>query len=418
MNLILKNAIIVDSKSKYHFQNKDILIQSGIIKKIDDNIKVKDEKIISFKNLHISNGWFDSSVSFGEPGYEERETLENGLKTSSKSGFTDIILNPNTNPVIDSHSSVSHIYKKTNDSATKVHVLGALTKESLGNDMAELYDMHLAGAIAFGDYKKSLNDSNLMRISLDYVQNFNGLILSYPSDFNLSKEGLMHEGSVSLNLGIKGIPEIAETSILSRDLEILEYTNGRIHFPFISCEKSLNIIRKAKKNGLKVTCGVSIAHLIFTDDSLFSYNPNFKLNPPLRSKKDREALRKGLLDGSIDLVSSMHEPVNIEHKKVEFSKAIDGSISLESFFGILNSIYTLEKTISFLTKGKNLFNIKQSMIEIGEKANITMFCPDTIYEFNDKHILSKSKNCAFIKSSLKGRVFGIINGENTVLNSE
>ena len=418
MNLILKNAIIVDSKSKYHFQNKDILIQSGIIKKIDDNIKVKDEKIISFKNLHISNGWFDSSVSFGEPGYEERETLENGLKTSSKSGFTDIILNPNTNPVIDSHSSVSHIYKKTNDSATKVHVLGALTKESLGNDMAELYDMHLAGAIAFGDYKKSLNDSNLMRISLDYVQNFNGLILSYPSDFNLSKEGLMHEGSVSLNLGIKGIPEIAETSILSRDLEILEYTNGRIHFPFISCEKSLNIIRKAKKNGLKVTCGVSIAHLIFTDDSLFSYNPNFKLNPPLRSKKDREALRKGLLDGSIDLVSSMHEPVNIEHKKVEFSKAIDGSISLESFFGILNSIFTLEKTISFLTKGKDLFNIKQSMIEVGEKANITMFCPDTIYEFNDKHILSKSKNCAFIKSSLKGRVFGIINGENSVLNSE
>ena len=418
MNLILKNAIIVDSKSKYHFQNKDILIQSGIIKKIDDNIKVKDAKIISFKNLHISNGWFDSSVSFGEPGFEERETLENGLKTSSKSGFTDIILNPNTNPVIDSHSSVSHIYKKTNDSATKVHVLGALTKESLGNDMAELYDMHLAGAIAFGDYKKSLNDSNLMRISLDYVQNFNGLILSYPSDFNLSKEGLMHEGSVSLNLGIKGIPEIAETSILSRDLEILEYTNGRIHFPFISCEKSLNIIRKAKKNGLKVTCGVSIAHLIFTDDSLFSYNPNFKLHPPLRTKKDREALRKGLLDGSIDLVSSMHEPVNIEHKKVEFSKAIDGSISLESFFGILNSIFTLEKAISFLTKGKDLFNIKQSMIEIGEKANITMFCPDTIYEFNDKHILSKSKNCAFIKSSLKGRVFGIINGENTVLNSE
>ncbi len=418
MNLILKNAIIVDSKSKYHFQNKDILIQSGIIKKIDDNIKVKDEKIISFKNLHISNGWFDSSVSFGEPGYEERETLENGLKTSSKSGFTDIILNPNTNPVIDSHSSVSHIYKKTNDSVTKVHVLGALTKESMGNDMAELYDMHLAGAIAFGDYKKSLNDSNLMRISLDYVQNFNGLILSYPSDFNLSKEGLMHEGSVSLNLGIKGIPEIAETSILSRDLEILEYTNGRIHFPFISCEKSLNIIRKAKKNGLKVTCGVSIAHLIFTDDSLFSYNPNFKLHPPLRTKKDREALRKGLLDGSIDLVSSMHEPVNVEHKKVEFSKAIDGSISLESFFGMLNSIFTLEKTISFLTKGKDLFNIKQSIIEIGEKANITMFCPDTIYEFNEKHILSKSKNCAFIKASLKGKVFGIINGENTVLNSE
>ena len=394
------------------------VVKSGVIKKIDNNIKVKNEKIISFKNLHISNGWCDSSVSFGEPGYEERETLENGLNTSSKSGFTDIILNPNTNPVIDSHSSVSHIYKKTNNSPTKIHVLGSLTKESMGDDMAELYDMHLSGAVAFGDYKKSLNNPNIIRIALDYVQSFNGLILSYPSDFNLSKEGLMHEGSVNLNLGIKGIPEIAETSILSRDLEILEYTNGRIHFPFISCEKSLNIIRMAKKNGLKVTCGVSIANLIFTDDSLFSYNPNFKLYPPLRSKKDREALRKGLLDGSIDLVSSMHEPVNIEHKKVEFSEALDGSISLESFFGMLNSIFTLEKTISFLTNGRDLFNIKTSKLEIGEKASLTMFCPDTIYEFKEEHILSKSKNCAFINSELKGKVFGIINGEKIVLNSE
>ncbi|MBK77623.1 MAG: dihydroorotase [Flavobacteriaceae bacterium] len=418
MNLILKNAIIVDSKSKFHFQKKDILIESGIIKEIDNDIKLNDEKVISFKNLHVSNGWFDSSVSFGEPGFEERETLENGLKASSKSGFTDIILNPNTNPVIDSHSSVSHIYKKTNNSATKVHVLGSITKQCLGDEMAELYDMHIAGAVAFGDYKKTLNNSNIMRIALDYVQSFNGLIMSYPCDFNLSKEGLMHEGEISLNLGLKGIPEIAETSILARNLEILEYTNGKIHFPFISCEKSLNMIRKAKKNGLNVTCGVSIAHLYYTEESLISYNSNFKIFPPLRTKKDREALRKGLLDGTIDLVSSMHEPINIENKKVEFSRAIEGSIGLESFFGILNNIFTLEKTISFLTNGKNLFNIKNSKLEIGEKACLTMFCPDTIYEFNEKDIISKSKNCAFINSSLKGKVFGIINGEKLVTNSE
>ena len=178
------------------------------------------------------------------------------------------------------------------------------------------------------------------------------------------------------------------------------------------------MIRNAKRNGLKVTCGVSIAHLIFTDDSLLSYNTNFKLNPPLRSNKDRQALRNGLLDGSIDLVSSMHEPINIEYKKVEFSKAIDGSISLESFFGLLNNIFTLEKTISFLTKGKDLFNIEETKLEIEQKANLTMFCPDSLYEFNEKHILSKSKNCAFIKSSLKGKVFGIINEENIVLNSD
>ena len=418
MNLILKNAIIVDSKSKYHFQKKDILIESGIIKKIDNDIEVKDEKIISFRNLHISNGWFDSSVSFGEPGFEERETIENGIKTSSKSGFTDIILNPNTNPVIDSHSSVSHIYKVTHNSPTKVHVLASLTKQSLGDEMAELYDMHVAGAIAFGDYKKTLNNPNIMRVALDYVQSFNGLIMSYPNDYNLSKEGHMHEGKISLNLGLKGIPEIAETLILSRDLEILEYTNGKIHVPFISCEKSLNMIRSAKKKGLKVTCGVSIAHLFFTEDSLISYNPNFKIFPPLRTKKDREALRNGLLEGTIDLVSSMHEPINIENKKVEFSKAIDGSIGLESFFGILNSIFTIEKTISFLTNGKDLFNIENSKLEIGKKASLTMFCPDSIYELKEEHIISKSKNCAFINSKLKGKVFGIIKGENIVLNSE
>ena len=418
MNLILKNAIIVDSKSNHHFQKKDILIESGIIKKIEDDIKVKDEKVISFKNLHISNGWFDSSVSFGEPGFEERETLENGLKTSSKSGFTDIILNPNTNPVIDSHSSVSHIYKKTNNSATNLHVLASLTKESLGNEMAELYDMHIAGAVAFGDYKKTLNNSNILRIALDYVQSFDGIIMSYPSDFDLSKEGLMHEGNVSLKLGIKGIPEIAETSILLRDIEILEYTNGRIHFPFISCEKSLDIIRNAKKRELKVTCGVSIGHLYFTDDSLFSYDPNFKIHPPFRTKKDREALRNGLLDGTIDLVSSMHEPINIENKKVEFSSALDGSIGIESFFGILNNIFTLEKTISFLTNGKDLFKINNPKLRIGEKANLTMFCPDTIYDFKEENISSKSKNCAFTNSSLKGKVFGIINGESIVLNNE
>ena len=171
--------------------------------------------------------------------------------------------------------------------------------------------MHISGAIAFGDYKKTLNNTNIMKIALDYVQSFDGLIMSYPCEYNLSKEGLMHEGKISLNLGLKGIPEIAETSILSRDLEVLEYTNGRIHFPFISCEKSLNMIRSAKKKGLKVTCGVSIAHLFFTENSLLSYNPNFKIYPPLRTKKDREALRNGLLEGTIDLVSSMHEPINI-----------------------------------------------------------------------------------------------------------
>jgi dihydroorotase len=288
----------------------------------------------------------------------------------------------------------------------------------MGENMAQLYDMHLAGAVGFGDYKKPFKNANLMRISLDYVQSFDGLILSYPLDSSLSKNGLMNEGETSVSLGLKGIPEVAENSILSRDIQLLEYTKGKLHFPFISSAKGLEIIKEARNKGLNISCGVSLPHLMFTDKYLIDFDTNFKLNPPLRSDHDRQALRQGLLEGTVDLVSSMHEPMNIEYKELEFTSAHSGTIGLESSFGILNTIFTLEKVISFLTKGRDLFNISNNKIKIGEKANLSLFNPNINYTLESQYLFSKSKNCAFLGMPLNGKVYGCVNNDNMTLNED
>ena len=214
--------------------------------------------------------------------------------------------------------------------------------------------MHKAGAIAFGDFNTTLKNPNLLRIALDYVQSFDGLIQAYPLDCNLSNGGQMHEGEVSTNLGLKAIPHIAETSTLARDIQLLEYTQGRMHIPYISTAESVELIRNAKKKGLKISCGVAVAHLHATEEDLMDFDANFKIVPPLRSSKDQRALREGLLDGAIDMVTSLHQPLNPELKDLEFVRAKEGSIGLEASFGILLNYFPLVKVISFLTRGKKL----------------------------------------------------------------
>ena len=211
MTTLLKSATIIDTSSPHHKQTKDILIVNGIITEIANFIQQEASyKIIKLNNLHVSCGWFDTSVSFGEPGYEERETINNGLEVASKSGFTAVAVNANTNPVIDSKSDVQFLINKATNSATKLFPIGSLTKGSKGIDMAELYDMQLSGAIAFGDYNKSITNDNLMKLALLYAQNFDGLILSFPQNNSIAGEGIVNEGISSTRLGIKGSPALAE----------------------------------------------------------------------------------------------------------------------------------------------------------------------------------------------------------------
>jgi dihydroorotase len=418
MSTLLKSATIIDASSQFNNQKKDILITNGVIEKIEDSIPSKsDYTVVTLENLHVSCGWFDTSVSFGEPGFEERENIHNGLNTAANSGFTAVAVNSNTNPYIDNKSAVEFLINKSNGFATKLFPIASLTQKSNGKEMAELYDMQQSGAIAFGDYKKPLENDNLMKVALLYAQNFNGLVLSFPKNNAIAGDGLANEGANSTRLGLKGIPALAEHLQIARDLFLLAYTGGKLHIPTISTEKSVTLVKEAKKKGLQVTCSVSAHHLTLTDDELIHFDGNVKVNPPLRTTKDCKALVKGIKEGVIDVITSDHNPIDIENKKVEFSAAKNGTIGLESLFGVINKKLTLEESIACITtKPRAIFGIETSNIETGQKADFTLFNPETAYTFTKEAILSTSKNSAFLGKELKGKAYGIFANNQLVIN--
>lgn len=416
MNVLIKSATIIDAKSDFHNKSQDILVEKGVIVNIANNIKnTNNYREIKLDNLHISPGWFDSSVCFGEPGFEERETITNGLKVAAKSGFSAVAVNANTNPVMDSNSDVAFLINKTSNTAVDIQPIGALTKESKGIELAELFDMKSAGAVAFGDYKKPQSNPNLMKIALQYASTFNGLVCSFPQDNAIAQNGVMNENVTSTSIGLKGNPALAEELQVARDLFLLEYTNGKLHIPTISTAKSVDLIRKAKNDKLDVTCSVAIHNLIFMDEELTSFNTNFKVSPPLRTQDDIDALLEGLKDGTIDMVTSDHNPLDIELKKIEFDFASAGTIGLESAFGALNSILPTKTVIKLLTKGKERFGLESSSINKGNKLNITLFNPDGTNTFTKNEMASKSKNSIFEGHDLKGNVYGIINNNKIQL---
>ena len=410
MNILLKSATIVDhTNRKLHFKKRDILITNGIIEEISPLIKpARNLKTVKFKNLHVSAGWFDSSVSFGEPGFEERETIKNGLHVAARSGFTDIVLNGNTYPPPDSSGAIVFLKNEAKGQPTKLHPLGTLTMRAEGSDLAELYDMQNSGAVGFYDYKKSISNSNLLKIALQYSQDFKGLVFSFPMDDKIMGKGIVNEGISSTRVGLKGIPALAEELQIARDLFILEYTGGCLHIPTISSAGSVKIIGEAKKKGLNVSCGVAIHNLMFTDDVLDSFDSNYKVLPPLRTKKDISALIKGLKDGTIDFATSDHTPIDIEEKRIEFDNAAYGTIGLENAFGILNQIFDTEMAVKLLSKGRERFSINPVSIEKGALANLTLFDPESEYIFTKSHCYSKSRNSMFFGTKMKGKVYGII----------
>jgi dihydroorotase len=417
MKILLKSATIVDASSKHHLKKRDVLIENGKISKIAATIPTSAKvKEITLKNLHISQGWFDSSVSFGEPGFEERETIENGLKTAAYSGFTSVAVNANCFPVTDSKGHIKFLKSKAENNAVNLYPIGALTNGSKGINLAELYDMQNEGAVSFYDYKTPIANANLLKIALQYTQNFDGLVQSFPFEKSVARNGMVNEEVNSTRLGLKGIPALSEELQIIRDLYILEYTGGKLHIPTISTKKSVELIKDAKRKGLSVSCSVSIFNLVLTDDVLEGFDTNYKLLPPLRTKEDNKALLKGLKDGTIDGVTSDHNPIDVEHKKTEFEHAFFGSIGLEGCFGALNLQLGMEATINALTGLKKIFKIASEEIEEGSNAELTLFNPDESLEYSENDILSTSKNTALLGIKLKGKPYGIIANNQLVLN--
>ena len=421
MNILIKSAKIIDTNSKHHNKIMDIFIKNGKIDKIAKSIKSCPESIVNgteieyrAKNLHLSTGWFDMHANFGEPGYEQKETLNTGCNAALKGGYTGVMVMPNNKPCIDNKSMISFILNTTKGNIIDVIPSGNITKGAKGNEVVEMHDMQQAGCKAFTDDKKSISRNEVMKIAMLYSKDSNALIMNFPNEKSIANGGFIHEGITSTRLGLRGIPAIAEEMMVDRDINLCEYTNSRLHLSYISTKNSANKIKDAKAKGIKVTTDVALYNLFLTDESLNNFDTRYKVIPPLRTKKDNTALIKALENGTIDVISTDHTPINEEYKKIEFDNAANGIIGLETAFGLLGkhilpkiNLSTLIQKIS--ANPREILNLKKLIIKEGEYANITLFNPDLEWEFSSKDIKSKSFNTPFIGEKLKGKALAIFN---------
>ncbi|HTB51597.1 MAG TPA: dihydroorotase [Ferruginibacter sp.] len=418
MKVLIKQATIVNSTSPFNGHVKDIYIKDGIIITIADTITEKADKIIEAKNLSISIGWIDVFSHFCDPGYEHRETLETGAKAAAAGGFTEVMVMPNTNPVIHSKSQVEYIIQKSKDLSVTIHPIGAITKNTEGKELAEMYDMQQSGAIAFSDGNNSIQQPGILLKALQYVLAFDGTVIQLPDDKSISPHGLMNEGIVSTQLGLPGKPAIAEELMIARDIELVKYTGSKIHFTGVSTKKSIELITKAKADGLKITCSVTPYHVFFCDEDLSTYDTNLKVNPPLRTKEDMLALREAIKKGTIDCFSSHHIPQNADSKICEFEYAKNGMVGLETLFGSILSITDNPSLVveQLTIAPRKIFGLPIPEIKEGAIANLTLFDTTTEFTVEESMIKSKSKNSAFVGKKLKGKVIGILHGGKLELN--
>ncbi len=399
----------------------DLLIRNGKIEKIANSIKsspksVNKGKEIEYKadNLHISPGWFDLHANFGEPGFEEQETLSTGMNAAIKGGFTGVMTMPNNKPCIDNKSMFNFIKNTVKNNIIDVIPAGNITQNGEGNEIVEMHEMHKAGCIAFTDDKKSINRNEVMKVAMLYAKDSNAIIMNFPNDKSIANNGFMNEGVTSTLLGIKGIPALAEEMMIDRDLNLCEYTNSRLHISYISTKNSVKKIKHAKTKGLNVSTDVTLYNLFLTESEVNNFDTRYKVMPPLRTLKDNKALIKGLKEGTIDVISTDHTPITQEQKKIEFDNASNGIIGLESAFGLLGKhilphieLSTLIEKIS--TNPRKILNMREVTIKEGEYANITLFNPDLEWEFRPDDIKSKSCNTPFIGQQLKGKALAIFN---------
>ncbi len=414
MHCIIQGVKIIDPTSPYHLIEKAIRIHDGLIVEIADKITHADAEVFNFPNACVSVGWMDTLASFGDPGHEYKETIATGTAAAAAGGFTSVCLMSNTEPALHSKAEIEYIINKAAANLVNVFPYGAITRNREGKDLTEIYDMHNAGAIAFSDADTGIRDAGILLRSLQYVKPFNGVIIDIPNDHKIVGNANVNEGTMSVQLGMYGIPDVIEELMVIRDIKLAEYTQSNIHLGAISSARCLPHIREAKKMGIHITAGIAAYQIYFDESVLHDYDTRFKVNPPLRTKADNIALIDALKDGTIDVICSYHLPHENDAKEIEFEYAAFGMESLEATFGaaghaLQNELSTEQLVQLFAINPRKILNLKVPSIQVNEKAELTIFDADKVWQFEKDNIQSRSKNTAFIGKQMKGKVLAVFN---------
>jgi dihydroorotase len=412
MSTLITSVKIIDKNSSHHLKKRNVLINKGIIEYIGTD-SPKGTQIIEGKDCLLAPGLCDLQATYTDPGEEHKEDLNSGIELAMSGGFTDVALLPNTSPSIQKKNDIKYITKGNTNSLVQLYPIAAISIDLNGEALTDMLDLFEAGAIAFSDGLKPMWNSDLLLKSLQYVKKIYGLVIDRPEDTWLALFGSMHEGENSALLGMKGIPSLAEELAVSRDIEILAYTDGRLHLSNISTEGAVKLIKNAKKRGLNLTCDVAAHQLIYTDASVISFDSNYKVRPPFRSTSDTKALIKGLQDGTIDAIASSHQPHDQECKQLEFDQADFGIIGQQTTLSMLSEIAETigwELIIDKLSnQPRKILRLETHAIEEGNKANLMLFNPVEEWEFNATSNKSKSENSPLFGTTIKGKVKAVFN---------
>jgi len=420
MKVLIRSVRIIDKKSPFNGQVKDILIRDGKITQIGEALSEDGAEIKEAEGLCVSAGWVDMRVASRDPGFEHKEDLHSVREAAAHGGFTEIVLLPNSEPVVHSKDTLNYIKNSGRGGLVKLHVAAAVTRKAQGVDFTEMIDLHTAGAIAFTDGEHPVQNADLFLKTILYLQPLNALLMNRPEDRQLTVFGQMHEGITSTLIGMKGMPSLAEEMMLNRDLKLLEYALEKsslelssqpiLHISLVSTKEAVELIRKAKKKGLPVSCDVAAHQLAYEDKDLLDFDTNLKINPPFRSATDHDAIRQGLSDGTIDAIVSDHTPHDEESKNLEFDHADFGITGLETAFSLASmhsGLSTEDIVEKFTSQPRHILRLEEIAIAEGSTANLTFFEPETEWVFEKTY--SKSKNTPFLGQKLKGAVRGVFN---------
>jgi len=420
MDLLLKRCKIIDPSSTHHDTLQDVFISEGHIKSIGKDLDVTADQVVDRAGIALYPGWLDIGVHTGDPGFEHRDDLASIAEAAAAGGFTGILSFPNTQPTIQSKSEVMYVKQSAKPFLVDVYPAGALTRNCAGEEITEMIDMNRAGALAFTDGLHPVSHTGVFLRALQYVKTFDGVVIHHPFDQHLAKEGQLHEGYTSTTLGMRGIPSLSEEIMVQRDLSLLAYAQSRLHLHCISTAAAVDLVREAKRAGLQVTASVAYLNLIFTDEDLVGFNSALKVLPPLRAKADQAALLAGLEDGTIDAICTNHVPLEDERKKLEFSYADFGASGLQTLYSGLRTRLgdRLSPTVlaDKLAHGpRKILGLDPISISEGSLAQLTLCLPEDHWSLERNNNQSKSQNNPFWKGIMKGKILGLVNGQQSMI---